>query len=172
MLAKFWRKWHKWVSIIVLIPFMITIITGVALLFRGNINWLSPQFPETSGSLQVSFEQILKASQSVPEMQINSWADVNRIQINPEKGSIVVRGKNNYQIQIDGGSGEVNGAGPLRTPLFVSLHEGTFWTGKSGRFIIGLPMALAVLFLSVSGLVLFFQPSFMRKALQKKVKPK
>lgn len=167
-MVKFMRKWHRWISIIILLPFVITLITGILLLFRGNANWISPKFPETSGELQISFDEILRTTQAVSAMEVTSWKDVNRIQVAPAKGSIVVRSNNNYQIQIDGQSGIVVGEGPLRTPLFVSLHEGTFWAGKAGRFIIALPMALSVLFLAFSGIVLFFQPLLFKRALQKK----
>lgn len=163
-MSKFWRKYHRWISIFIAIPFLVTIITGILLLFRGQAEWISPKFPEGSGQLSIGLEQILKAAQSVPELKIETWKDVNRVTIRPDKGSIAVRSKNSdLEIQIDGGTGEVLGSGISRSSFLVSLHEGTILGGNIGRFAIALPVAIGVLFLLVSGVVLFFQPQLMRR---------
>lgn len=167
-MAKFWRSWHKSLSIIIVLPFLITIITGLSLLFRDRVNWINPVFPPVSSQLTISFDDILKTSQSVPELDVKTWDDVNRIQIKPSNGSIVVRAKNNYQIQIDGSTAEVVGGGVGRSSILVGLHEGTFWFGNWGRYLIALPMGLIVLFLSISGIVLYMQPTLYKRSLQKK----
>ncbi|MCO5113836.1 MAG: PepSY domain-containing protein [Bdellovibrionaceae bacterium] len=60
------------------------------------------------------------------------------------------------------------GIGVVRSSLLISLHEGTFWFGNWGRYIIALPMALSLLFLSISGIVLYFQPALFKRSLQNK----
>lgn len=163
-MSKFWRKYHRLISIVIAIPFLITITTGILLLFRGQVAWISPQFPEGSGELNISFDQILEAARTVPDLKVASWKDVSRITVRPDKGSITLRSKNSdLEIQIDGGSGDVIGEGVSRTPFIQSLHEGTIYGGNIGRFSVALPVALGVLLLLISGVVLFFQPYLIKR---------
>lgn len=164
-MARFWRKYHRWISVIITIPFLLTLCTGILLLFRGQSTWISPKYPPASGELKVSFEEILTVAQSVPELQVKAWKDIGRVDIRPESGAIVVRAKNsNFEAAIDGATGKVLGVGERMSSLLVSLHEGTYFgLGNMGRFSIALPMALGVFFLVVSGLVIFFQPILIKR---------
>ncbi|XGC81476.1 PepSY domain-containing protein [Bdellovibrio bacteriovorus] len=157
---RFWRKYHKWISIFITIPFLITIVTGILLLFRGKNTFFSPKFPPATGELQIGLDEILKVAQSVPELKVQELTDIKRIDIRPASGSITIQGKaGDYEVAIDGANGNILGQGVRKTGLLVSLHEGTFWTsGEIGRYVIGLPMGLGVLFLLVSGVVIFAQP--------------
>lgn len=162
---KFWRKYHRWISIFITIPFLITIVTGTLLLFRGKSSWLSPKYPAASGELKISFDEILKVAQSVPELEVQSLADIKRIDIRPATGTIMLQ-KGDFEVAVDGSNGRILGTGVRKTGILVALHEGAFWApGDLGRFIIGLPMALAVLFLLISGVVIFVQPYMKRKKL-------
>lgn len=160
------RKWHRWVSVIIALPFLVTIVTGIILATRGFNSWVQPEYPpmKTAG-LSVSFEQILAAVQSVPEAQIQTWKDVSQIDIRPDKGNIRVRARaTQWEIQIDGSTGEVTGKGIRRASFLVSLHEGAYF-GSFVRYGIFLPAALGVFFLLISGIYIFAQPYFKRKNL-------
>ncbi|WP_374074893.1 PepSY domain-containing protein [Bdellovibrio bacteriovorus] len=164
-MARFWRKYHRWISVIITIPFLLTLCTGMLLLFRGQSTWISPKYPSASGELKISFDEILTAAQSVPELQVKTWKDVGRIDIRPESGAITVRAKNsNFEAAIDGATGKVLGVGERMSSLLVSLHEGTYFgLGNIGRFSITFPMTLGVLFLIISGVVIFFQPLLLKR---------
>lgn len=156
-MLKLLRKWHRWVSIIIAIPFLITLVTGILLASRGFNTWVQPQYPGIQSGLKISFDDILKAAQTVPEAQITSWKDVSQIDIRPNSGNIRVRAKNLWEIQIDGGNGNVVGSNIRRVSWLVSLHEGAEF-GPWVRYGIFFPSAIAVFFLLVSGVALFFQP--------------
>ncbi|MFM6927390.1 MAG: PepSY domain-containing protein [Bdellovibrio sp.] len=163
-MTRAFRKWHRWVSVIIALPFLITIVTGIILATRGFNSWVQPEYPpiKTAG-LSVSFEQILAAAQSIPEAQIRTWKDVSQIDIRPDKGNIRVRARaTQWEIQIDGSTGEVTGKGIRRSSFLVSLHEGAYF-GPFVRYGIFLPAALGVFFLLISGVYIFAQPYFKRK---------
>lgn len=167
---KFWRKYHRWISIFITIPFFLTLVTGVLLLFRGKMSWISPKHPPASGELRIGFDEILKAAQSVPELEVQTWKDVGRIDVRPDRGSITVRSKkSDFEAAIDGSDGRVLGVAVRNGGLITRLHEGTYLgLGDIGRYGITLPMALGVLFLTISGVVIFFQPVMLKRRLQKK----
>src|SRR5687768_5168108 len=71
------RKWHRWVSIAITLPFLVTLVTGITLATRGFNTWVQPKHPELKTDLRVTFPQILTAVKSVPEAKIESWADVS-----------------------------------------------------------------------------------------------
>lgn len=167
-MLKLLRKWHRWVSIIIALPFLITILTGILLASRGFNAWVQPQYPPSKAELKISFDQILEAAKSVPETKITNWKDISQIDIRPKNGQIRVRAKNLWEVQIDGSTGAVLGAGIRRVSWLVSLHEGAEF-GPWVRYGVFFPSAIAVFFLLVSGVAIFFQPLLPRFKAQKKV---
>lgn len=167
-MLKLLRKWHRWVSIIIALPFLITILTGILLASRGFNTWVQPQYQPPKAELKISFDQMLEAAKSVPETQITNWKDISQIDIRPKNGQIRVRAKNLWEVQIDGSTGAVLGAGVRRVSWLVSLHEGAEF-GPWVRYGIFFPSAIGVFFLLGSGVAIFFQPLLHRFKVQKKV---
>lgn len=157
-----WRKWHHWISIFIAVPFLVTLITGLLLASRGFNSWVQPSYPPVKKELKISFDQILNAAKQVPEAQITNWADVAQIDVRPATGNIRLRSKTTlWEIQIDGETGQVLGKGVRRASLLMALHEGAYF-GPFVRYGVFFVSAWGVLFLTISGLVLFFQ-SYRRK---------
>lgn len=166
-MLRIFRKLHRWISLLIAIPFLITLVTGITLATRGFNSWVQPSYPKLSSELRISFDQVLVAAQSIPEAKIVRWEDVSQIDIRPSSGTIRVRSKNYWEIQIDGASGQVTGNGPRRFPLLIALHEGAFF-GPWIRYGIFLPSAIGVLFLLISGVLIFFQPYLRAKKTTRK----
>lgn len=155
------RKWHKWVSIFIALPFLITVVSGILLASRGFNTWVQPAYPPLKSKLSIGFDQILQTARSVPEAQVSDWKDVSQIDIRPDTGNIRLRSKNHWELQIDGTTGQINNSAIRRVSWLVSIHEGAEF-GKFIRYGIFFPSAIAVLFLLVSGVLLFFQPFLSR----------
>lgn len=141
------------------LPFLVTLLTGLLLTTRGYNTWMQPSYQAaTSPELKVSFDQILSAVRSVPEARIRSWADVHQIDIRPGIAQIRVRSKfDHWEVQVDGATGAVLQAKKRRVSWITSLHEGAAF-GPQIRYGVFFPSALGVLLLTITGLVLFFQP--------------
>lgn len=152
------RKWHRWISIAITLPFLVTLVTGITLATRGFNTWVQPNHPPLKTGLTVSFPQLLETVKSVPEARIQSWNDVSQIDIRPGSGNIRIRAKHTmWEIQIDGSTGEITSKGLRRFSLLVAIHEGAYF-GPWVRYGVFFPSALGVFFLLVSGIVLYAQP--------------
>lgn len=161
--AKFNRVFHRWVSVVIAVPLMLVIGTGVLLLLKKDIGWIQP--PTQLGSTKkptLGFDRILEIAGTVPEAEIESWDDIDRLDVRPSKGVLKVRAKNRWEIQLDTASGEILQVAYRRSDLIESLHDGSFFHEKAKLWVF-LPSALALLFLLVSGIILFIQPYRARK---------
>lgn len=152
------RKWHRWISIAITFPFLITLTTGIVLATRGFNTWVQPRHPQLQTGLTLSFPRLLEIVKEVPEAKIATWNDVSQIDIRPGSGNIRVRAKHTqWEIQVDGTTGRITGKGIRRFAWLVAIHEGAYF-GPWVRYGFFFPSALGVFFLLVSGIVLYAQP--------------
>lgn len=154
------RKCHRWGAIIVALPFVIVIVTGLMLQTKKQWAWVQPpELRGASGAPTVSMEMILSACQAVPDAHISSWGDIDRIDLRPSKGMLKVKAINNTEIQIDARTGAVLQVAYRRSDIIESLHDGSWFAGwtKLGLF---LPMGIVVFGLWCSGLYLFVHPKW------------
>lgn len=152
------RQIHKWGSIMIALPLLVVIITGILLLLKKEFDLIQPPTQRgISATPSVSFEQVLRIAKSVESAEINSWKDIDRLDVRPSKGVIKVRSHNEIEIQIDSESGNVLQVAQRNSDFIESLHDGTFFQ-KNANLWLMLPSAIIALVLLITGLILFFQP--------------
>jgi uncharacterized iron-regulated membrane protein len=152
------RKIHHWGSILIALPLLIVLVTGVLLLLKKDIEWIQPATVKgEQKGLGLTFDQILTIARTVPEAHIKSWADVDRLDVRPGKGMLKVRAENSWEIQIDANSGQVLQVAYRRSDLIESIHDGSFF-GDYAKHWVFLPSAIVLIGLWVTGMVLFFHP--------------
>lgn len=166
------RKIHYWGALVVALPVLIVIVTGILLLLKKDIDWLQP--PTASGQGKVptlSVARILEVSKSVPEAGIAGWADIDRVDLRPRKGVLKVRARNSWEIQIDHQTGAVLHVAYRRSDLIEALHDGSFFHSAAKLWVF-LPASLVLLALWVTGIYLFLVPLLARrKARQRRARP-
>jgi len=164
------RKVHNWGSIIVAVPLLLIIGSGMLLLLKKDISWIQPPTIKGQGKIPViGFEQLFVVVSKVKEAEITSWGDVKRIDIQPDKGLAKVTAANNYEIQVDTETGKIMQVAYRRSDLIESLHDGTFFHDNA-KYFVSLPSAITLFVLLVTGIILFFQPYYMKyKRKQKKM---
>lgn len=154
---QFFRKWHRWISIFVTVPFSITVVTGLIMATRGFNTWVQPDYPEFKAEMNINFEQILQISQTVAEAKIKTWKDVSQIDIRPANGNIRVRSKHDmWELQINAATHEITSSAQRRQSFLVSLHEGAYF-GPWIRYGIFLTSSIGVFLLLISGIYLAFK---------------
>jgi uncharacterized iron-regulated membrane protein len=156
------RKIHHWGSIAIAVPLTIVLVTGVLLLLKKEFTWVQP--PTIKGAekgISLEFDQILAVARTVPEAGIETWDDVNRLDVRPGKGMLKVRAENSWEIQIDSTTGAVLQVAYRRSDLIESIHDGSFF-GDYAKLWVFLPSALVVIVLWITGMVLFFHPYLAR----------
>lgn len=156
------RKIHRWGAILIALPFLIVLITGLLLQVKKEFNWIQP--PSQEGSIsyqtpQVGFDRILEISKSDADAKISSWEDIDRLDVRPDDGIVKVRSTEGWELQIDLGNGEILSSMMRRSDIIESIHDGS-WFHDSAKLWIFLPSAVVVTILWITGIYLFFLPYF------------
>ncbi len=169
--AKLNRLLHRWGSITIALPIVVIIVTGIILQLKKEVAWIQP--PTQIGSSRevgITFEAILNTAKTVPQAGIESWDDIDRLDVRPGKGMLKVRGKNRWEVQIDTKTGEILQVAYRRSDLIESIHDGSFFH-KKFKFWLFLPAGLILFGLWVTGLYLFLLPHMnKRKRRREKLK--
>jgi uncharacterized iron-regulated membrane protein len=157
------RTLHRWGSVLIFLPFALVLVTGVLLLLKRDVTWIQPETMRGSSTeLAIGFERILEIAKAVPEAEIDSWDDINRLDIRPAKGVVKVRANSSWEIQIDTKTGEVLQVAYRRSDFIESLHDGTFFHDRA-RLWIFLPSAIVLMGMWVTGVYLFLLPHRARR---------
>ena len=157
------RKVHKWGSIIVALPLLIVVISGILLLVRKEFSYLQPATQRgIKTEPNISFTEILRQAKSVSQAQINSWQDIDRLDIRPSKGVIKIRANNQWEIQLDSYNGNILQVAYRRSDFIETLHDGSFFH-KNANIWLMLPSALVLLTLLITGVYLFLLPYLRRR---------
>jgi len=158
------RKLHRWGSISVAIPFLIVIATGLLLQVKKQVSWVQPvEQKGTPGAPSVSLDALLEAARSVPHAEIQSWSDVDRMDVRPSKGLVKVIGKSRWEVQVDAASGAVLQTAFRRSDWLETLHDGS-WFHPLAKLWLFLPSGVIVFGLWITGIYLFLLPIRARRA--------
>jgi hypothetical protein len=164
MKAEKWnRKLHRWGAILIALPVLIVMITGVMLQLKKNSDWIQP--PSQRGSSEeptIGFDRILEVTRTVSEAQVDTWGDVDRLDVRPSRGIVKIRCKNRIEIQIDASTGEVLQVSVRRSDLIESIHDGSFFHDGAKLWVF-LPSALVLGGLWGTGIYLFIRPHIAKR---------
>ncbi|MDF1825824.1 MAG: PepSY-associated TM helix domain-containing protein [Verrucomicrobiales bacterium] len=162
------RKTHYWGALICALPVLIMILSGLVLLLKKEVAWIQPPSQKGSGEVPlVSFEKILTVIQKIPEAEISTWNDVDRIDVRPGKGILKVLSGNRWEIQLHHETGEVLQVAYRRSDLIESIHDGSFFHERAKLWVF-LPSAIILLILWVSGIWLFLLPILAKRRRKRK----
>jgi hypothetical protein len=160
--AKLNRVVHRWGSLLVAVPVLLVILTGLLLQLKKEVSWIQPSTQKgSSKELVLSFDEILEVCRTVPEAEIDGWGDIDRLDVRPSKGMLKVRADNRWEIQLDTRSGEVLQVAYRRSDLIETLHDGSFFHDRVKLFVF-LPSAVILLVLWLTGIYLFVLPYLVR----------
>jgi uncharacterized iron-regulated membrane protein len=162
--ARWNRKLHRWGAILVALPVLVVIGSGIMLQLKKESDWIQPSSQRGSGGPPtLPFEAILAAAASVPEAGVAAWDDVDRLDVRPSKGMVKVRAKSGWEVQVDTTTGEVLQAAVRRSDVIEAIHDGSFFHEKAKLWVF-LPAALILAGLWGTGIYLFFLPVLKRRA--------
>jgi len=122
------RKFHYWAAISLAIPTLIILCSGILLHLKKHAAWIQP--PEqigSSGEPAISFDHVLEICRGIPEAEVGSWDDINRIDVRPSLGMLKVWAKSNWEIQIDTKTGQLLQVAYRRSDLIESIHDGSWF---------------------------------------------
>ncbi len=157
------RKLHYWLAIVVALPVLIIIATGLLLQVKKEVVWIQPQ--EQSGlgkEPTLSFSRVLEICQATPQAGVKTWADISRVDLRPSKGILKISTKNHWEIQLDTQTAEVLQVAFRRSDIIEALHDGS-WFHPSIKLGVFLPSGVVLLLLWLTGMYLFLQPILTRR---------
>jgi uncharacterized iron-regulated membrane protein len=153
------RRVHYWASFIVAVPLLVMIASG--LLLQGKKQWAWVQPVEQRGTGQtpaIDLEGILTSLKTVPDMNVASWDDVNRLDVRPGRGVVKAWLMNGYEVQVDLGTGRVLQTAYRRSDLIETIHDGSFFGGDWTKLGLFLPAGLTMLLLWLGGMWMWWVP--------------
>ena len=157
------RTIHKWASIIIAMPLLIVFLSGILLLVKKEFSFIQPPTARSENTApNLSFDKVLSIAQSINIAEIESWEDIDRLDVRPNKGLIKIRSHNSIEIQIDSSNGQVLHVAKRRSDLIESIHDGTFFHKYANLWLM-LPSAIAALAVLVTGVILFITPYIRKK---------
>lgn len=168
---QFIRKAHRWVGLLSSLFLIVISATGFLLAVKGSVAWMRPPVVETFPT--ESFLQVVGPgvamdaafAKNLPELQTPS--DVDRVDYRPKDNVYKVLSKKGYwEVQVDGTSGRVLQVAKRNDQLTEDIHDMSFFAEFTHKWV--LPVVAASLFLlGVSGIVIFLNPVFRRRAHRK-----
>ena len=157
------RRLHRWGAVVVGLPFLVVIASGILLQVKKQVPWVQPAEQRTGVRMPgVSWEAVLAAAQAHPEAGVGSWDDVERVDVRPSKGIMKIITKSRWELQLRLDDGQVLQSAYRRSDLIEQLHDGSFF-GDAVKLWIFLPVALIVFGLWLTGLYLFFLPMLTKR---------
>ena len=157
------RRLHRLGALLSALPVLVVIVSGVFLQVKKEWSWVQP--PTQRGStteLAIDWDTILASAAAVPEAGIETWDDVDRLDVRPGKGMLKVRAKSRWEVQLDASTGEVLQTSYRRSDLIESIHDGSFF-GDATKLWVFLPAAFVLLGLWLTGIYLWLLPHLVRR---------
>lgn len=153
------RKIHYWASFIAAIPLLIIIGSGLLLQSKKQWTWVQPAEVRGTGKVPaIDFPQILDAVKTAPDMGVQSWDDVNRLDVRPDRGMVKVWLHNGYEVQVDLGTGRVLQTAYRRSDLIETIHDGSFFAGDWTKLGLFLPAGITLFLLWLGGIWMWWVP--------------
>ena len=102
------RLIHKW-SGLILAPFLVFLtLTGIFLLVRDSVSWIQPQTERGSAKFQPTLPlelMLAEARLHKADTKVESWKDIQMLDLRPSAGIIKIRPWNEKEIQVDAKTG-------------------------------------------------------------------
>jgi uncharacterized iron-regulated membrane protein len=163
------RQWHKKIASVLFIFFFLIAATGLLLgwksIFTSVVFDNKNVKPATNMQNWLPLDSLEKlAAVALNEKTNSKFKEAENIQLKPAKGYINFSFKNYYNIQVDGATGVPLHIEQKNGGIIQDIHDGAIvdgWlTNKAGvsKKIYSTIMALALLFLTVSGFYLWWKP--------------
>lgn len=152
------RKFHRWGAVGIGIPLLLVIGSGILLQVKKQFPWVQPAEQRSPVAVPaMDWDVILAAAKSLPQANVTSWEDIDRLDVRPSKGILKVITKNRWELQLHLGTGEVLQTAYRRSDLIETLHDGSFF-GDPAKLWIFLPSGVVLFVLWLTGLYLWLLP--------------
>lgn len=171
-MASSWNRWsrklHRWGALLTFIPLFLVVVSGLLLQVKKQVTWVQPATVKGNAAVpQIEWQQVLDSASGVPAAQVESWEDIDRIDVRPGKGVAKVQCQNRWEVQVDLKTGEVLAANYRRSDFIESLHDGSFFSDEAKLWVF-LPNGLILMGLWCTGVYLWWLPIGVKRKKRRK----
>ena len=166
-LAKFCLRYHFWLALVVMVPWLIVVTSGLMMQLRDQVPGITnPLERGVSATPTLSYPRVLEVAKTIPELGVEGWSNIWRVYTYPDAGVIQIRTKRGVEAQLDASTGEVLLVATREKDFWEDLHEGIVGRHhlRSGQLfeskvnlsmVLFLPVHLCALVMWVLGAIYF-----------------
>ncbi len=161
------RVLHKVLGILLAFFVVISAITGVFLALKKNIAVLQPPTQKTASKNLNDWKSLAELTSIAQSAFQQAFPDkkneVERLDVQPAKGIIKVLFKNGWwEVQLDGGTGEVLSIGQRHADWIEKLHDGSI-ISDTFKLVSMNFLGWGLLIMVITGIWLWYGPKYYRK---------
>ena len=157
------RKLHRWGAVVIGLPVLVVICSGLLLQLKKQVAWVQPTEHRTEDAQPtMEWDAILAAARAIPDGEVTDWSDIDRIDVRPGKGILKITTKNHWEAQMALGTGEVLQVAYRRSDLIETFHDGSFF-GDPVKLWIFFPAGIVLFGLWLTGLYLWLLPTLTKR---------
>lgn len=162
------RKIHRYTGLLLAVLLLVSAVTGILLSLKKDVDIIQPPTQKGISKDLTTWKSIDELStlattefyQKYPDQEGN---EIDRLDVRPSKGIAKVLFKEgNWEVQIDGTSGEVKSIAKRYSDWIESLHDGSIISDLFKLISMNI-LGLGVLFLMGSGIWLWYGPKVIRE---------
>lgn len=149
-LKKRFRKFSIFLVPLLVVPWIVVTGSGLLLQVRYELPWVMPeQFQGISKIPSVEFVDILENTKRLKGLKVDSWENIWRVYVYPNKGNISLHTNDRWEVQFDAKTGELLDLSVRRTELIEKFHEGKWMNANIWFFLPAHIMSIIVWLLGV-----------------------
>ena len=171
-MASSWKRWsrklHRWGALLTFIPLLLVLVSGLLLQVKKQVAWIQPATVKgVAKAPEIDWQQLLDSTSGVSTAKVESWSDIDRIDVRPDKGMAKVQCRNRWEVQVDLKTGDVLAVNYRRSDFIESLHDGSFFS-EPAKLWVFLPNGLILLGLWCTGVYLWWLPIGVKRKKRRK----
>ena len=161
------RVWHRYLGLVLALLLIISAGTGILLALKKDVAMIQPSTQRGAVTDLTQWKKLSELSLLGKEALYKSYPEqignaVDKIDVRPSKGMVKVLFKNdNWEVQLDGASGEVLSVDVRYSDWIESLHDGSIF-GDIFKLTAMNFLGWGVMLLAITGFWLWYGPRRLR----------
>jgi uncharacterized iron-regulated membrane protein len=162
------RRLHKYVGVSLAAVIFFSALTGFLLGWKKNVSLLQPPTQRGSATALSEWRPIGELEEIgrralAAHLGVTAAPAVDRLDVRPDRSIVkVVFKKGSWEVQVDGGSGEVLSIARRHSDWVEHLHDGSI-VGEGFKVAAMSTLGLALMTLATTGIWLWSSPGFVRR---------
>ena len=161
------RVWHRYLGLVLAFLLIISAVTGILLALKKEVAIIQPTTQKGAVTDLTQWKALSELSLLGKESLYKNYPEqignpVDRMDVRPDKGMVKILFENdNWEVQLDGASGEVLSVDVRYSDWIESLHDGSIF-GKIFKLTAMNFLGWGVILLATTGFWLWYGPKRLR----------